>query len=124
MKETIDRFLAQMENRAKRAYPSGRLGANDDGALSYAVAADHKKKVVIIDFGKPVEWVGLPESDCRNLIQTLISKVDEIATEPQSALHASAPTGMKCSDCTIDHEACPACYSAWWKKRHPNVLSV
>jgi hypothetical protein len=38
------------------------------------------------------------------------------------ALHASAPEGMKCADCQIDGEPCPACYSAWWRKRNPNVV--
>lgn len=41
-----------------------------------------------------------------------------------SQLHASAPDGCKCADCTIDEEACPACYTAWWEKRHPSVLNV
>jgi hypothetical protein len=36
-------------------------------------------------------------------------------------LHASAPTGHKCADCTMDGEPCPICYAAWWEKRHPNV---
>lgn len=38
------------------------------------------------------------------------------------ALHASAPEGHKCSDCTMDSEPCPQCYEAWWRKRHPNVV--
>jgi hypothetical protein len=37
------------------------------------------------------------------------------------AAHASAPTGFKCSDCTIDLEPCPRCYQAWWTAKHPNV---
>jgi hypothetical protein len=39
-------------------------------------------------------------------------------------MHASAPKCMKCADCTMDREACPTCYAAWWKKRHPNVHQV
>lgn len=39
--------------------------------------------------------------------------------EDAPALHASAPKGLKCSDCTIDREPCPACYTAWWKAKHP-----
>jgi hypothetical protein len=37
------------------------------------------------------------------------------------ALHASAPRGFLCADCTMDKEACPTCYKAWWQRRHPNV---
>lgn len=38
-------------------------------------------------------------------------------------LHAAAPAGSKCSDCTIDGEACPTCYEAWWRARHPHHAS-
>ena len=40
----------------------------------------------------------------------------------RGALHASAPEGHKCADCTMDKEACPICYTTWWHKRHPNTL--
>jgi len=40
------------------------------------------------------------------------------------ALHASAPKGYKCADCTMDQEPCPTCYTVWWQKRHPNVKQV
>ena len=36
-----------------------------------------------------------------------------------AALHASAPKGLCCADCTMDGEPCATCYSAWWKARHP-----
>ncbi|HQR18031.1 MAG TPA: hypothetical protein PK948_06655 [Gemmatimonadales bacterium] len=35
------------------------------------------------------------------------------------ALHASAPPGLKCADCTIDREPCPSCYISAWRERHP-----
>ena len=41
--------------------------------------------------------------------------------ETQAQLHASAPAGMKCADCTMDGEACPDCYAAWWRRRHPHT---
>ena len=46
----------------------------------------------------------------------------EAAQSASGALHASAPEGHKCSDCTMDSEPCPQCYEAWWRKRHPNVV--
>jgi hypothetical protein len=42
----------------------------------------------------------------------------------KDARHASAPEGYKCSDCTIDSEACPLCYARWWEREHPNVLQI
>lgn len=45
-----------------------------------------------------------------------------------SAFHASAPEGYKCADCTLalldDKLPCPQCYTAWWKKLHPDVVFV
>lgn len=56
-------------------------------------------------------------------IATLRNLVPALVERCEAALHASAPTGLKCADCTIDGEACPTCYSAWWTHRHPNVMS-
>lgn len=42
----------------------------------------------------------------------------------KAALHASAPPAMKCTDCSMAEEACPECYSAWWRRRHPNFTTV
>lgn len=40
------------------------------------------------------------------------------------ALHAAAPKGLLCADCTMDKEACPTCYKVWWQRRHPNVQQM
>ena len=39
-------------------------------------------------------------------------------------MHASAPNGYKCADCTIDKIPCPRCYEIWWIHNHPNVEFV
>jgi hypothetical protein len=49
------------------------------------------------------------------------SRPEEQAHE---AMHGSAPKGYKCSDCTMDQEPCPTCYTAWWKSKHPNHQEV
>jgi len=41
-----------------------------------------------------------------------------------NAMHASAPNGYKCADCTIDKIPCPRCYEIWWIHNHPNVEFV
>ena len=38
------------------------------------------------------------------------------------AMHASAPEGMKCADCTMGEEPCSVCYEIWWRKKNPNVI--
>jgi hypothetical protein len=72
------RLLDQMLGQAPRQYPAGRMGADDDGSLSYAVAADKAHGTVIIRFGKPVEWIGLGPSDVENLRDKLTELLAEI----------------------------------------------
>jgi hypothetical protein len=71
------RFLEQMEGTARREYPAGRMGHDDDGALSYAIAADPTKQTVIIRFGKPVEWIGLGIVEANELLNKLREKIGE-----------------------------------------------
>ena len=44
-----DQFLREMMGMQARAYPHGRMGADDDGAMTYAIAADPKRGVVDAD---------------------------------------------------------------------------
>ena len=48
----------------------------------------------------------------------------EALNQVASAIHASAPPGYKCADCTMDGEPCPTCYAAAWKKRHPHTVQI
>ena len=72
------RFMDQMNGTARREYPSGRMGAEDDGSMSYAVFADPHYQTVVIRFGKPVEWIGLGIEDVDALIQKLEEKKMEL----------------------------------------------
>lgn len=78
LKEMMQRFTDQVDQRAKRNYSEGRLNANDDGDLAFAVAADPAKNVVIIDFGKPVTWFALPPEQVNGLINLLMMKLREL----------------------------------------------
>ena len=82
MDALLKRFIAQVDNTATREYPHGRIGADDDGALVMAVTADHKAGTVVINFGKPVVWIGLRPADVAGLIRLLADKAREVATEP------------------------------------------
>lgn len=42
-----------------------------------------------------------------------------LATNGLEAMHASAPEGHTCADCSLDDVPCPPCYEAAWKKKHP-----
>lgn len=58
-------------------FPRGKLNEDDEGELTMGVAADGG--TVILNFGKPVAWVGLPPALARELAASLIKKADEAA---------------------------------------------
>ncbi len=83
LSELVKRFLAQVEDVGpKREYPNGRIGAEDDGALAFAVAADPKSGTVIVNFNKPVKWFGLAPKDVIALCKMLTEKAREVSKEP------------------------------------------
>ncbi len=82
IKRLMEKFIKQAEGPVRREYPAGRIGPDDEGVLAMAIAADPKHGKVILSFGKPVEWIGLGEKETKALIQMLIEKLKEIATEP------------------------------------------
>lgn len=67
----LRRFVDQMHGTARREYPQGRMGHEDDGSLCYSLTADPRHQTVVIRFGKPVEWIGLGIEDIDNLIEQL-----------------------------------------------------
>jgi hypothetical protein len=84
----MEMFKAQQAGTAQREYPSGRLNAEDDGALAMMVAADPKTKTVVIKFATPTDWIGLGAKECFEFAQLLIQKGREIATDPmQIVIH-------------------------------------
>ncbi len=52
-------------------YPEGKLNEDDEGELRLAVG--HNEGNVILDFGKPVVWVGLPP-DTADAIADMLRK--------------------------------------------------
>ena len=46
-------------------YPYGKLNPDDEGEIRIAIAHDPHNRTVVIDFGKPVAWIGLPPQHAR-----------------------------------------------------------
>ena len=67
---------------------------------------------------------GLREAVRMNVAEPLMRELAALRASSHPALHASAPEGHLCADCTMDKEPCPTCYSAWWSKSHPNLSQV
>jgi len=55
-------------------FPEGKIDKSDEGEIRFAIAADKSNGVVVIDFGKPVKWLGLPKEKALELGRVLISK--------------------------------------------------
>lgn len=62
-----------------RTYPKGKLSGDDDGSTPVAIAADKRNERVIINFFKPVEWIGLDKDSGFELLKSLAEKLTEIS---------------------------------------------
>lgn len=59
-------------------FPEGRLNEHDEGEIAFAVAADSGSKKVLINFGKPVAFLGMNKAQAIELGQMLILKAGQI----------------------------------------------
>lgn len=59
-------------------YPFGRLNADDEGELAIGVAVDKAQGVIVLAFGKPISWMGLPSEKAREMAKLLSQKADEL----------------------------------------------
>jgi hypothetical protein len=66
----------------------GRPDGKDDGPVNIQVA--HNENVVIIQFGGPVSWVGMPPDNARSLARFLFEHA--LMVEQQAAV-AAVPQG-------------------------------
>lgn len=73
--ELMKRLLEQQNGTAKREWSAGRMGAEDDGDLSYALATDQRRGVIAMRFGKPVEWIGLGIKEAEELRDQLTERL-------------------------------------------------
>jgi len=61
---------------ATKRFPKGMLDADDEGELQFAVG--DRDGVVVLDFGKPIAWLGLPPVNARALAALLVKRADHI----------------------------------------------
>jgi hypothetical protein len=57
-------------------YPRGKLNDHDEGQLRIGITV--KDKTVIVDFFKPVVWVGLDKATALALAETIKKRAEEI----------------------------------------------
>lgn len=71
--------MEQACGSTQRTWPNGRLGGEDDGESAFAIAADPVKRVIIIRFPKPMDWIGLDAVSATALRDKLNEKIAEIS---------------------------------------------
>lgn len=54
------------------SYSQGKLDARDKGDLALAITADRQRKIVRIDFGTEVSWLGMEAHQARMFGETLL----------------------------------------------------
>ena len=73
--KAMRRLSGQLDGTARREYSAGRMGAEDDGDLAYAITTDDRHRVIVIRFGKPVEWFGLGVKEAEELRDQLTDRL-------------------------------------------------
>jgi len=59
-------------------YPQGKLTPEDEGEIQFGIAADSKTGKVVINFGKPVVWVGMQPEQAIALANSLREQAGKI----------------------------------------------
>lgn len=57
-------------------FPEGKLNDDDEGEIRIAIGATGGK--VVIDFGKPVAWLGFTTQQAREIAASLLEKADAL----------------------------------------------
>ena len=69
MQERMAEIAKQMELGATQKFPQGQLDPTDEGEIKIAVGVQDGK--VIINFGKPVAWIGFDSKQARQLAESI-----------------------------------------------------
>lgn len=56
----------------------GNAYPDDAGELIFGVAADHANRLVILQFGAPVAWIGLSADEAKQMVVELLRVLQEV----------------------------------------------
>lgn len=76
--ELLQRFMDQAHGKAVREFPHGRIGSDDDGATTYAIATDMRHRIIRIQFPTPTMWIGLDRETAEELRDQLTERLLEL----------------------------------------------
>ncbi len=57
-------------------FPRGKFSEDDEGALRFGIAV--KDKTVLINFGRPVAWIGLDKNGAIEFAETILRRARDI----------------------------------------------
>lgn len=69
--------MAMKKFGATGDFPRGKFSEDDEGALQLGIGV--KDRTLIIDFGKPVVWIGLDYDTAVQFAETILRRAKEIA---------------------------------------------
>ena len=78
----FQRYLEQSKGSYQRSFPDGRISAEDDGELTFAIATDVSKGVIIIKFAHPTDWIGLDRKTAEMLRDQLTERLHKLRGIP------------------------------------------
>lgn len=64
-------------------FPQGKLNDADEGALKIGIAYDKLNGVVMVNFGKPTAWIGLPPPEAIQFARLILRHAGETAPETE-----------------------------------------
>ena len=59
-------------------FPQGRLNPNDKGEIRMAIFPDEESRVIIMEFGVELSWIGMPPGQAREMGEALIRHANEM----------------------------------------------
>lgn len=59
-------------------FPKGKLNDFDEGEIQLAIGIDGKNQVMIIDFGTPTKWIGLPKKEATEFAELILKRAKEL----------------------------------------------
>lgn len=59
-------------------FPNGKINKDDEGELAIGIASDVKNNVVVIEFGKSIQWIGFPPEQAIEFANMIMKASNEM----------------------------------------------
>jgi len=60
------------------SFPEGKHSDDDKGALAIGISSDHDKQLVVVAFGTPCTWLGMPKQDAIAFAELILEHAKEL----------------------------------------------